>query len=878
MKWTGLNDLREAYLQFFESKGHLRLPSFPLVPSNDNSLLLINSGMAPMKKFFIGEVTPPSTRVTTCQKCIRTPDIENVGKTARHGTFFEMMGNFSFGDYFKREAITWAWEFSTQVIQLPVDKVYVTVFDDDQEAYDIWTKEIGVAADHVSHLGRADNFWEHGSGPCGPCSELYFDRGEKYGCGSPDCAPGCDCDRFVEFWNLVFTQFESDGKGKYELLEHPNIDTGMGLERLATIVQEVDNIFEVDTIQNVITASANLAGIKYKENEQKDISLRVITDHIRSTVFMVGDGVLPSNEGRGYVLRRLLRRAARHGRLLGIQNPFLHEVADVVINDNLMAYPNLDESREYIKKVILAEEKRFGKTIDQGMEMLNSLLDKVEETEAILSGENAFKLYDTYGFPLDLTQEIAAERGIQIDGGLFEKLMNEQRIRAREARLVNSGSSWAGELIPSTTLETEFVGYDRLMVDTTILDIFEEGELADMVTEDTDCIFVLETTPFYAEGGGEVGDRGTIYNKTGTMVVQSCKKTAAGFYLHYGYMEKGHLKKGDQVTAAVNEEERKNIMKNHTGVHMLQAALREVLGDHVHQAGSYVDDHHFRFDFTHFEAVKPKELAQVEKIVNQKIMECLPVTATILSLDEAKNRGAIALFGEKYGDEVRMIEVGDFSTELCGGCHVKNSGELGLLYILSESSVAAGVRRIEAVTGFGVLQLIHHQKNMLLGAGQLLKLQNIEDLPQRIEAALQESKAQEKEIHTLQDRLATSICQQQVAKAEEINGIKLSVSSCKNENMDVLRTVAFQYKDLVSNGVAVIANVSGDKGTIFVVCGKEAIEKGIQAGKLVKEIATIAGGGGGGKPDNAMAGIKNVKKLGEALEMVPELIAKMIGA
>lgn len=879
MEWTGLNDLREAYLHFFETKEHMRLPSYPLVPSNDNSLLLINSGMAPMKKFFMGEVTPPSKRVTTCQKCIRTPDIENVGKTARHGTFFEMMGNFSFGDYFKREAINWAWEFSTEVIKLPIDKVYVTVFDDDQEAYDIWTKEIGVAPERVSHLGREDNFWEHGSGPCGPCSELYFDRGEKYGCGNPDCAPGCDCDRFVEYWNLVFTQFESDGKGHYELIDHPNIDTGMGLERLATIVQGVDNIFEVDTIQNILKATAELAGIEYKKNEKQDVSLRVITDHIRSTVFMVGDGVLPSNEGRGYVLRRLLRRAARHGRLLGIREPFLYKIADVVIDDSKEAYPNLQESREYIEKIILAEEKRFGKTIDQGMDMLEDMLAGLEEVhDTSLSGESAFKLYDTYGFPFDLTKEIAEERGITIDGPLFEKLMNEQRVRAREARLAQSGSSWAGDLIPSTNVETEFVGYDQLVVDTEVLDIFEDGELVDMVTEDTDCILVLKTTPFYAEGGGEVGDRGEIYSGTGKMVVQTCKKSAAGFYLHYGYMEGGYLKKGDQVTASVDEKIRRNITKNHTGVHMLQAALREVLGDHVHQAGSYVDDHRLRFDFTHFEAVTPGELAQVEQLVNEKIMECLPVVPTILPIDEAKNKGAIALFGEKYGDTVRMLEVGDFSTELCGGCHVSNSGELGLLQIISEASVAAGVRRIEATTGFGVLNLIQHQKSMLLLAGRMLKIQSPEDLPQRIEAILQEEKAKEKEIRSLQDRLADRIYKQMKPDVQEVSGVKVAMASFANENMDILRAAAFQYKESIDDGVCIITNVTDGKGTILVTCGKDAVKKGVHAGKVVKEIATIAGGGGGGKPDNAMAGIKDPSKLPEALEAAPGIIAKTVDA
>ena len=733
MEWTGLNELREKYLSFFESKGHLRLDSFPLVPNNDNSLLLINSGMAPMKKWFLGQEEPPRHRVTTCQKCIRTPDIERVGITARHGTFFEMLGNFSFQDYFKREATAWAWEFLTKVLEIPAELLYVSVYEDDDEAYDIWTKEVGIDPSHMVRFGKEDNFWEHGSGPCGPCSEIYFDRGPEHGCGKPDCKVGCDCDRYMEVWNLVFSQFDSDGKGTYTRLERPNIDTGMGLERLACVMQGVGNLFEVDTVHNILNHVERITGKTYGRDHATDVSIRVITDHIRSTVFMVSDGILPSNEGRGYVLRRLLRRAARHGRMLGVTRPFLAELCDTVIRENGGAYPELVEHADYIKKTISAEEERFSRTIDQGLNILSNLIDNIEKAAAegkrrVLAGIDAFKLNDTFGFPLDLTKEIAAENGIEVDEDSFRTEMQKQREKARKDRLSRDISGWTADLFGALDASaTEFLGYGTLEAEAKIVALSDGDELTDAVSTDDGAkegvLVVLDRTPFYAESGGQVADTGVIATAGGAhLAVTACKKTPKGYYVHTCTLLDGVVQAGDKVIASVERDRRHAIMRNHTGAHLLQKALREVLGAHVHQAGSYEDDERVRFDFTHFNAVTPQELAEVERIVNAKIFEALPVHIKVMPLKEAKELGAMALFGEKYGDIVRVVDVEGFSTEFCGGTHVSNTAELGCFKILSESSVAAGIRRIEGTTGYGVLRLLDEKSDMLNQTAGALKV------------------------------------------------------------------------------------------------------------------------------------------------------------
>ncbi len=701
MEWTSLNDLREKYLSFFESKGHLRLPSYSLIPNNDKSLLLINSGMAPMKKFFTGEVTPPSNRVTTCQKCIRTPDIERVGKTARHGTYFEMLGNFSFGDYFKHEATKWAWEFCTDVLEIPADLLWVTIYENDDETFDIWTKEIGVDPSHIVRLGKEDNFWEHGQGPCGPCSEIYVDRGEKYGCGKPDCAPGCECDRYTEIWNNVFSQFNNDGNGNYTELAQKNIDTGMGLERLACIMQGVDNLFEVDTVQNIMKKISEIAGVNYHDDEKNDISLRVITDHIRSSVFMIGDGVIPSNNGRGYVLRRLIRRACRHGRLLGVNKPFLYKVVDTVIDENLTAYDYLDTKRELITKVMLAEEESFGKTIDSGLALLEEYIDKMEGM--VFSGEDAFKLNDTYGFPLDLTKDILEERGITVDEDKFNALLENQKRTARAARKDSDTDAWKSENVKIDVQATEFVGYTDYECTATVKAVVADGELKDMIGADEEGIIVLDKTSFYAESGGQVGDSGVISTDNGTFLVADTAKNADAIFLHSGKVDRGVICVGDTVKASINAERRNMIMRNHTAAHLLQAALREVLGNHVEQAGQLVNEREVRFDFTHFNALTAKEISQVEMLVNNFILGANKVESLEMPIEEAKKMGAMMLFGEKYGDIVRVVKAGDFSTEFCGGTHVSNSGQIGLFKITGESSVAAGVRRITAVTGTNLL-------------------------------------------------------------------------------------------------------------------------------------------------------------------------------
>ena len=883
MEWTGLNELREKYLSFFESKGHLRLDSFPLVPDNDNSLLLINSGMAPMKKWFLGQEEPPRHRVTTCQKCIRTPDIERVGITARHGTFFEMLGNFSFQDYFKREATAWAWEFLTKVLEIPAELLYVSVYEDDDEAYDIWTKEVGIDPSHMVRFGKEDNFWEHGSGPCGPCSEIYFDRGPEHGCGKPDCKVGCDCDRYMEVWNLVFSQFDSDGKGTYTRLERPNIDTGMGLERLACVMQGVGNLFEVDTVHNILNHVERITGKTYGRDHATDVSIRVITDHIRSTVFMVSDGILPSNEGRGYVLRRLLRRAARHGRMLGVTRPFLAELCDTVIRENGGAYPELVEHADYIKKTISAEEERFSRTIDQGLNILSNLIDNIEKAAAegkrrVLAGIDAFKLNDTFGFPLDLTKEIAAENGIEVDEDSFRTEMQKQREKARKDRQSRDISGWTADLFGALDASaTEFLGYGTLEAEAKIVALSDGDELTDAVSTDDGAkegvLVVLDRTPFYAESGGQVADTGVIATAGGAhLAVTGCKKTPKGYYVHTCTLLDGVVQAGDKVIASVERDRRHAIMRNHTGAHLLQKALREVLGTHVHQAGSYEDDERVRFDFTHFNAVTPQELAEVERIVNAKIFEALPVHIKVMPLKEAKELGAMALFGEKYGDIVRVVDVEGFSTEFCGGTHVSNTAELGCFKILSESSVAAGIRRIEGTTGYGVLRLLDEKSDMLNQTAGALKVSNIHDLPARAAALTAELRSVQKELDDLKQRQTAMKASGLFEDAKDVDGIKIFTMYLTGTATDALRKLCDNARDKAPASVTAVIGEAEGKTTLAVAVGKEAQARGLAAGKLVKEIAAVAGGNGGGKPDFAMAGIKDTSRIDDALNAVPGIV------
>ncbi len=872
MKWTGLNDLREKYLSFFESKGHLRLPSFSLVPNNDKSLLLINSGMAPMKKYFTGEVKPPRNRVTTCQKCIRTPDLERVGITARHGTYFEMLGNFSFGDYFKEQAITWAWEFLTETLEMPKDLLWPSVYEKDDEAYDIWKNKIGVPEEHIVRLGKEDNFWEHGSGPCGPCSEIYFDRGEKYGCGKPDCKPGCDCDRYMEIWNNVFSQFNNDGKGNYTELAQKNIDTGMGLERLACVMQGVDNMFEVDTIRRILDTVCKVADKKYGENAKDDISIRVITDHIRSSTFMICDGIIPSNEGRGYVLRRIIRRAARHSKLLGINHAFLSELCDVVIEDNCGAYPELAEKKDYIKKVIGMEEERFDATIDAGLSILSNLVrDAVKDGSHKISGEEVFKLYDTFGFPIDLTREIALENHIDIDEETFEKLMKLQKERARNARANLSGWSNASKTLLSSLPKTEFTGYDAFETDgAKVLAIIDGDDSLDSINEG-EFSLVLDKTPFYAESGGQVGDVGIITGGDAAVTVLDAKKTD-GVTIHFCRMVNGTLKKGDTVRAEINEAKRVATMRNHSAAHLLQAALRTVLGKHVEQAGSYVDEHHVRFDFTHFAAVTPEELRAVESLVNSHILLGEPVTTTLSDIESAKKMGAMALFGEKYGDVVRVVKMGEFSTELCGGTHVDNTAKLGLFKITSESSVAAGVRRIEGVTGIGVLALLGEKDKLIKDTAEVLKAPNAEDLVQRAKQLTEDLRSVRRELEAASEKLAASKATSLVESAEKVGNIRLICAKVEMKP-DAMRALTDKFKAEYADVVCVLASVNDGKVNFAVSCGKDAVAGGANAGKIVKQISTLCGGGGGGRPDSASAGGKDASKLDEALAQVKTLLA-----
>ena len=878
MQWTGLNELREKYLHYFEGKGHLRLGSFPLVPKDDPSLLLINSGMAPMKKWFLGQEEPPRHRVTTCQKCIRTPDIERVGITARHGCFFEMLGNFSFQDYFKKEVIPWAWEFLTKELEIPADRLYISVYQDDDEAYDIWTKSVGIPEDHMVRLGKEDNFWEHGSGPCGPCSEIYYDRGLKYGCGKPTCGVGCDCDRFMEIWNLVFSQYDSDGKGTYALLPKPNIDTGMGLERLAVVMQDVDNLFEVDTVAAVLHHVERISGKQYGANEKDDISIRVITDHIRATVFMASDGILPSNEGRGYVMRRLLRRAARHGRMLGIDHPFLTDLVDTVIISSEVGYPELREHESYIKKVIGTEEERFYKTIDSGMNILNGMIQHLHETnKKILSGLDVFKLNDTFGFPLDLTKEIAAEAGLGIDEAAFHVEMTRQRERARAERLAKDISGWSEDLFGELNAEpTEFDGYDVLKETAKVLALSDGEELNDAVSTDYEerenVLVVLDRTPFYAEMGGQVADHGYLTSGTANLKVNQVKKTPKGFYVHTCTLLDGTIRVGDTVTAAVDEQRRASICRNHTATHLMQKALREVLGEHVHQAGSYQDDKITRFDFTHFNAVTLEELVEVEKRVNEKIFAALPVTIQNLPIEEAKKMGAMALFGEKYGKVVRVVDAGGWSVEFCGGTHVKNTAQIGCFKILSEASVAAGIRRIEATTGYGVLNLLDDRTAELANTAVALKANNMKDVAARAQAVTAELKEANKQLEIAKAKLASSQIDGLFQNAVEVDGVRIVTVYLNGTTPDTLRSMMDKLRDKEPNAVGALIGTDGSKTTLAVGVGKNALARGLKAGALVKQIAAIAGGNGGGKPDFAMAGIRDTSKIDDALNAVEGIV------
>ena len=875
MKYTGLNELREKYLAFFESKGHLRLPSFPLIPKNDASLLLINSGMAPMKPWFTGAEIPPRKRVTTCQKCIRTGDIENVGKTARHGTFFEMLGNFSFGDYFKNEATAWAWEFFTKVVEIPEEKLWVSIYEEDDEAFEIWTKKVGVDASHIVRLGKEDNFWEHGTGPCGPCSEIHFDRGVEFGCGSPDCKVGCDCDRFMEVWNLVFTQFDKDEDGNYNRLEHPNIDTGMGLERLAVVMQGVGNLFEVDTVQDVMKHISRIAGVEYKKDEKKDISLRVITDHIRSTVMMVADGVIPSNEGRGYVLRRLLRRAARHGKLLNIDRKFLFEVAETVIETSKSAYPELEEKRDYITTIIKKEEERFDATIDNGLIVLNQYIDEVKKAgKSALSGEQAFKLHDTYGFPLDLTIEMAEEQGLTVDVEGFNDAMNAQKKAARDARA--DGSSWDADATYefNNAEPTEFIGYDNLTCDAKVVGLVVEGEVATVIPQNAKGFVVVDKTPFYAEMGGEVGDTGVVVKNDKVLgKVTNTTKTPDGYFLHEISADT-EIALGDTVKLSVDKATRQAVQRNHSATHILQQALKDVLGDHVAQAGSFVNAERLRFDFSHFQAMTAEEIKKAEQIVNEKIMEAMIATKQEMAIEDAKKTGAKALFGEKYGDVVRVVSMGDYSVEFCGGCHVNNTSEIGLFKILSENGVSAGIRRIEAITGLNVLDFVYEKEALISKTAEILK-SNPAEIDLKATSTVAEIKELQKNLDSIREKVAQSMTGNLLNDAKSVNGVSVITADMGEGSMDELRVAGDQLKEKVSGAaVIVLANQKDGKISFVSIANKDAIDLGAHAGMIMKEIAAIAGGSGGGKPDSARGGGKDASKVSDALNAVDAIVSK----
>ena len=875
MQYRGLNELREMYLKFFETKGHLRLPSFSLIPQNDPSLLLINSGMAPMKPYFTGEQEPPRHRVTTCQKCIRTGDIENVGKTARHGTFFEMLGNFSFGDYFKKEAIAWSWEFLTSPdwVGIDPDRLYPSIYVDDDEAFEIWNKDIGIPAERIFRFGKEDNFWEHGSGPCGPCSEIYYDRGPEYGCGKPGCTVGCDCDRYMEVWNNVFSQFDNDGNGNYTELKQKNIDTGMGLERLACVVQGVGSLFDVDTVRNITNKVSEIAGKHYGDSEKTDISLRVITDHIRSTVMMICDGVIPSNEGRGYVLRRLLRRAARHGKLLGIDHPFLSEVATTVIQESGGAYPELVEKQKYIHKVIENEEASFNKTIDSGLSILNERIAAADGKE--LPAADAFQLYDTYGFPIDLTLEILEEQGMTTNRDEFDRLMNEQRERAREDRKKMGDLGWQSEdLGLDKSIKTRFDGYETLGENAKVLAIVNEGEPSGAAAKGEKITVVLDHTPFYAEMGGQIGDHGVLAGKNGVVMVSDVQKTKDGKYMHIGVVTEGEISVEDEVEAKVDAEYRQAICRAHTSTHLLQKALRKVLGDHVEQAGSYTANDHIRFDFTHFAALTPEELEQVENLVNEAILAGSPVITEEMSIDEAKKKGAMALFGEKYGAVVRVVQAGD-SVELCGGTHLDNTAKAGMFKIISEASVAAGVRRIEAVTGKAVLHFLNERQHILNETAAALKT-SPNELAAKVEQTMADLRAMSKKVEKLNGKIASMQMVDLFNVSRDVKGVNVVATKLEDANADMLRTMGDDIKEKAPNMVAVLSSINGEKVSLLCVCGAEAVKKGAHAGKIIKEVAKIVGGGGGGRPDSATPGGKQPEKLGEALEAVNNIVDAML--
>ena len=878
MEWTSLNDLREKYLSFFESKGHLRLPSFSLVPNGDKSLLLINSGMAPMKKYFTGEVTPPRSRVTTCQKCIRTPDIEQVGKTARHGTFFEMLGNFSFGDYFKREAIHWSWEFLTEVVGLDPNRLYPSVYQDDDEAFEIWNKEIGIAPERIFRFGKEDNFWEHGSGPCGPCSEIYYDRGEKYGCGKPGCTVGCECDRYMEIWNNVFTQFDNDGHNNYTELEQKNIDTGMGLERLACIVQDVDSMFDIDTLKALRDQVCELAGVSYGEDYNTDVSLRVITDHIRSISFMISDGIMPSNEGRGYVLRRLLRRACRHGRLLNIEGGFLTKLAETVIEGSKDGYPELEEKKDFIMNVIRKEEEQFDRTIDQGLVILNEMKEKmVVEGVKTLSGEDAFKLYDTCGFPLDLTKEILEEEKMDVDEEGFKAAMEVQRQTARKARKV---TNYMGadvtvyeSIDPSVT--SEFVGYDNLTYESKITVLTTDEEVVDALSDGERGTIFVEKTPFYATSGGQEADHGVISCGDGEFIVEDVVKLLGGKIGHIGRMTRGMMKAGDTVTLTVDAERRSLCARNHSATHLLQKALRTVLGTHVEQAGSSVNDERLRFDFSHFSAMTPEELQRTEDMVNDSISRSLQVIAKNMPIEEARKTGAQALFGEKYGDIVRVVNMSDYSIEFCGGTHVANTGEIGAFKIISESGVAAGVRRIEALTSKGLMKYYAALEEKMHEAAKLLKA-TPDNLAEKITHLQAENKELHSEVESLKSKLAKDAMGDVMSQVEEVNGVKVLAVSVEDMDMNGLRDLGDQLKEKLGEGVVVIASAAGGKVSLMATATDGAMKKGAHAGNLIKAIASCVGGGGGGRPNMAQAGGKNPAGIPDALAKVKEVLAGQI--
>ena len=872
MKWTSLNDLREKYLAFFESKGHLRLPSFSLVPNNDKSLLLINSGMAPMKKYFTGEEEPPRHRVCTCQKCIRTPDLERVGHTARHGTYFEMLGNFSFGDYFKREAIPWAWEFLTETLEIPTDLLWPSVYEHDDEAYSIWRDEIGVPEEHIVKLGKADNFWEHGQGPCGPCSEIYFDRGIKYGCGSPDCKPGCDCDRFMEIWNNVFSQFNNDGKGNYTELAQKNIDTGMGLERLACVMQGVDNLFEVDTVRALLDRVCEISGKTYGKEWLTDVSIRVVTDHVRSATFMISDGVIPSNEGRGYVLRRIIRRACRHGKLLGIDGMFLRGLCEIVIAQNQEAYPELKTKYDYVLKVIVLEEERFNATIDAGLGILSGIIESAKaEGKSTISGDDAFKLYDTFGFPVDLTREIAEEAGLSIDEEAFKALMDEQKQRARAARGNISGWSDSSKALLENLPETEFLGYTEYECEGKVLSIFVDNESVDTVSEG-ECTIVTDKTVFYGEGGGQVGDTGVITLGDSTLTVLDTKKTG-GIYLHQCQVENGSIKLGDTVRLAFDVARRNAIKRNHSACHLLQAALRAVLGTHVEQAGSYVDEKRVRFDFTHLQAMTAEEITKVEAIVNESILVAESCSTTVTDIKSAREMGAMALFGEKYGDTVRVVKIGGSSTELCGGTHVQNTGNIGLFKVISESSVAAGVRRIEGTTGLGVLTLLSEKEDLIVDTARELKAQNPATIAKKAQSLQTEIKEMKRELDSANSKISEMQTEALFAGMKQVGAYKLLTTKVEMRP-DAARLLGDTVKAKYADAVAVFAAVADGKLGFVVAAGPEAVKAGAHAGNILREVAAICGGKGGGRPDSAMGGGTDLSKIDAALAKVEELLAK----